>query len=261
MVAIMRISWLVYHCLYPGSITKMDIFVAAVRISILLTLIYLYCRNLGDARKHQVGKALLWVVRIYAIVAAVLQVAADHSDPQIMSSLVTVCCFIGLAIPTYLEYLCYALPLPFVRPLCFVLQSANADHLQDVLFQHMLILALGASITASVHSDCRRGWLRSRSSGHRKGIPPEERARLSAVRRDSVEDKSGADEEDWGELTGCCGGCAAAAALRAEAQQARVARPRRPRATPLRTHTSDRAPVRAVARSAPPMKQSPETEQ
>ena len=137
----------------------------------------------------RLGIATLWIIRIFAMVVGLQQLGANHSDPQVMTALIGYLCVCGLGIPSFFEYLSIAFPLAFARPtLLCLFPGPDPELVQQSLFQHTLILALGGCITFTVHSDCRRDWLRSSSAATQPAPPDRPRRHTHSASRpgDSV---------------------------------------------------------------------------
>jgi hypothetical protein len=197
MVGVMRAMWLIYVLAFPNSVSEFDWGFAVLHGSIIIIAVLLVQTKWSDSSKVRAGIANLWIVRVSSVVVLTQQLGVNHGDPQVMVALIGYLCLGGLSIPSYAEYLLIVLPLAFARPLLLGLSlSSDPDLLHQSLFQHSLILALGASITATIHADCRRNWLRSASSS--AGFQqPARRNRGSAQPTDpSRADNEGSDERD-----------------------------------------------------------------
>ena len=157
---VMRFLWIIYWLLFPFKVTPIECVVGAMRCSYLIFGITIVTRKWDASAHAHIGQYTLWISRTAACVAAVQQAVAKENDPQILSGLVSFTCFCGMAIPSFTEYLCAALLLPYIQPIRLFFSGDNFEHIQEILFQHTLIFALGLSITWTVHADCRRDWLR-----------------------------------------------------------------------------------------------------
>ena len=158
----MRIYWLADWFLNGRDVAFVDLIVETFRIFVLFATAPIFLPGLSETGKHRISVCLCTLARIVPVMSLV-QVFGDQSDPQAMTLLVSSLCFCGLGIPSFSEYICSALSVPFIRPVLLYFSASPHDTklVYDVLFQHSLILALGLSINWTVHSDCRRDWLRS----------------------------------------------------------------------------------------------------
>jgi hypothetical protein len=214
MVGSMRILWLVCLLIFPYNISFVEFFVLVMRIFIFIVAAMLYRIRWSESSMARLGSGTLWLIRMFAMVVGLQQLGANHNDPQVMTALIGYICVCGLGVPNFAEYLIIAVLLALVRPMHLYLSSQpEPDLAQQSLFQHALILTLGVSITFTVHSDCRRDWLRS-SSASAPNPAPRTRCRHShsptqpdsaadavaaadaaAERRDRVDD--GLEEGEW----------------------------------------------------------------
>ena len=171
-IASMRISWFIYWILYPYKLTTVEVVVSILRVLVLCFVGMVTIRTWHDTVMTKFGHILLWLSRMLLILLFAQQFSADHNDNQTMIAIATILCCTGLVIPSFTEYLCFALTLPYLRPLMIYLASNDglqSQHLQEVLFQHSLLLALAISVTGTIHSDCRHKWL---CSSARSALPP-----------------------------------------------------------------------------------------
>jgi hypothetical protein len=159
-IAALRLFWLVSWLLNPFKVTPVEVLIAVLRFSILVFVIFVIGKKWDDRTKGKFGLCLLWAARLVAILMALQQAVAKENDPQVMAGLVSFVCFCAMAIPSFIEYLCAALSLPFIQPIRLYLHGDMGEHVQQILFQHTLILALGLSISWTIHADTRRDWLR-----------------------------------------------------------------------------------------------------
>ena len=177
--ATMRFFWFIYWYYHYNMMPFVEKLVGIVRIHLLIALLIVYLHKWHSSTLYHLGLALLWIIRSSSIFLILHQFGDTHGDPQVMMELVLVVCFFGLFIPNFSEYLCFALPIPYIKPVSLFLARDKRAH--EVAFQHTLILALGLSISAAVHSDSRRDWLRS--------APAEEMGREAGAGRAATADR------------------------------------------------------------------------
>ena len=164
-VGTMRMSILVHSEFYGPRLGNAELILLVIRLSILVILLILLSKKWAKDSNYRRGVFVFWLKRATLILAAMQQMGQNSRDPQIMSILV---CFIfigGLISPSFAEYISYSLLLTILRPLYLTFgssQSNSSEEILNTLYQHSLILALGASIIWTVHADHRRDWLRSR---------------------------------------------------------------------------------------------------
>jgi hypothetical protein len=130
-----------------------------------------FIKKWDNSSKSRIGRILFWTVRFGWLLALYGQIRGQ-SDAQALTSFAALVTSCGLTMPSFTEYICCALLASYARPLqlCWKESSISpADFalIQQILYQHTLILALGISLIGSFHSDFRRNWLRSSNS------PPE----------------------------------------------------------------------------------------
>ena len=125
-----------------------------------------------------------------AFSVAVQQSVAIENDRHAMVSLLLVCLFYGLAIPNFIEYLFVSLILPYIQPIRLFFSGHNV-HAQEILVQHMLILALSLNFNWTLHTNCRREWLRFPVAATTKSTPDCNDFAPSSPRKDR--DESGLD--------------------------------------------------------------------
>ena len=194
---IMRSIWLLYLIQLPKSRPSVELCLSFMHVMMFFVALVLFRTRWSDNAKARVGLVTLWLTRAAALVAGLQQISlqASHSDTQIMSALIGCLCLSGLALPSFAEYLIIALFIAFARPfLLYLFSGSNSDLALQSLFQHSLMFALGTSIMATVHFDCRRDWLRSsglwpalpKVRKHRSGDPPV--PAIAAAGRDEAED-------------------------------------------------------------------------
>jgi hypothetical protein len=164
-IAILRLSWIAYWLMYPFQVSPLEWFIVTLLVAILIFGIFVVCNDWNEAIKAKFGVGLHWAARAVALLIGMRQTVARHEDPQSLAGIAAFVCFWGLVIPSFTEYLYTALPLPLIRPLVLHLAGHPADHIRQVFFQNALILALGISITWTMHADCRRDWLRLPAAG------------------------------------------------------------------------------------------------
>ena len=157
---IMRCFWSMYWLFNPFKIRHVEVVVGATRFFFKMVMFVVLSKKWDLSAKCKIGLLFLWMTRTVGILVAVQQAAAKANDPLTMSGLVGYVCLSGLMIPRFTEYLCTALPLPLIQPIRLYFSGNKAEHIHEILFQHTLILALGLSITWTIHADCRRDWLR-----------------------------------------------------------------------------------------------------
>ena len=156
--------------LYGPRLGKAELMLLGIRISILVIGIVLLSKKWVMSSKYRRGLFALCLVRATVILAAIQQLGQSR-DAQIMSHLVGYVFIGGLASPSFAEYFSYSVFLTILRPLILSFNfffyrgdsTSSTEAILSMLYQHTLILALGASIIWTVHADHRRDWLRSRS--------------------------------------------------------------------------------------------------
>ena len=149
------------------------------------------------ATKQCFGLLFLWLTRL-GFLSTIYQMR-EKRDIQVFATLVSMICAGGLMIPSYAEYLVLAFLVSYLWPLqkFFTTQQASSsDLVQEIIYQHTLVLALGISIHWAVHSDLRRTWLRSASANLELTtvVKPNRR-----VFKDSNEDEA-TSRSDWDQL-------------------------------------------------------------
>ena len=198
-----RLSLLMYEEMRAPEWDRDKVLFIIIRLFIFATLLALVSMKWGKEMTHWRGLALLWVTRMSCIFIALEQFSTNYGGVKSMASPVMIICFSGLAIPSFVEYLFSVVPISILGPLQLFLRSSSAETIFSVLYQHALILAVGASVTWTVHADHRRDWLRSRaarvraqtgSSGQLKGIT----SRPGGVDNDSTAAASSASEAATG---------------------------------------------------------------
>ena len=185
-VITLRLLSFVYWLLYPFEITQVETIIAVLRLLIAVFVFFILGQKRNDSTNRPFGLCFLWMARMVAILVALQQAAAKTTtDPNVMAGLVSYICFGAMVSPSFVEYLCVAIVLPFVRPIHMFLSRGMSEHVQQTLFQHALILALGLSISWTIHSDCRRDWLRFPAAPNHKTA---KRAASSSRRSSSAHD-------------------------------------------------------------------------
>ena len=178
----------------------------AVRFSVLVLLLVLVSKKWGMSTNYWRGLFAVWLTRVTLILGFQHQMADNNRDPQIMSSLVSFVFVGGLITPSFTEYILYAFSISFVRPLYLSFgtsQSAGAESIFNILYQHTLILALGASIIWTVHADHRRDWLRSRIDVYDEATGQKKNRSKLAKKGDSNAKAKRASS--WAEAVGAAG--------------------------------------------------------
>ena len=172
-VATMKL-WSITHNVLHGPAT--ELILESIRLSFLILLTILLSRKWGTASNYGRDIAILWIARIGSVLAFLQQLVDTKGgrDLQIFASLVGYVYTSGFVFYSFSEYILFVVPLAFLRPLYLsVIQKDRVSYF-DVLYQHTLILALGVSITWTIHADYRRDWLRSRTAFarmHESGRP------------------------------------------------------------------------------------------
>ena len=210
-----RLSSLAHSVFYGPMLGGAELYLAFIRLFSLIMLIILVSKNWGSTSNYTRGLALLWIGRIGSLLAFQQQMVDDNRELQIMSSLISYVCVSGLIFPSFSEYLLFALMLSSLRPLYLILVLNPAQSIFSVLYQRLLALTLGISITWTIHSQNRRNWLRSRKT-QKDGRPGTHSGASTALEAPSAAEpeKSGADGP------GCAGsGLIPAAETRQRARQ------------------------------------------
>lgn len=161
-IALMRFSWLAYWMFYPYELTTIEIVVTLIRVAVVLFVATIFLKSWDQSSMIKFGYSLIWISRILLLLLCLQQVAAEPNDSQTMIAMTTILCCGGLVIPSFSEFLCFALTLPFLRPLKIYMaapEGFDGDHMQQVLFQQTLLLSLAISVTWTIHSDSRHRWL------------------------------------------------------------------------------------------------------
>ena len=154
-LATLRIFWLMYWLLNPFEITPVEFSIIVLRLFIL----FFVGIKWNSRTRGRLGICLLWIARIHPVLNFIRHINVSlKNDAQAMVGLVTFTCFCGVAIPNFIEYLCVALVLTYTKPILLYLYGADVNHVQQILFQYTLILGLGASVTWTIHAECRRKW-------------------------------------------------------------------------------------------------------
>ena len=156
---VIRLSYLVYSAWYGTG----DMITTAIRLSLVMMVVFLVSKNWSPASNYGRGLAILWITRTAFIIAIQHQVAGAPAELQYMATHVVCICTGGWFFYSFSEYLLFALSMSFVRPLRLSLCSTAGESVLDVTYRHTLILALGVSIAWTIHADQRRDWLRSRT--------------------------------------------------------------------------------------------------
>ena len=162
-MVMMKLWSITYHVRHGPAA---ELMLELIRLSFLILLIILLSRKWGSASNYSRGIAILWITRIGSTMAFLQQIAGTKGgrDLQIFASLVSYVYTSGFVFYSFSEYILFVVPLAFLRPLYLsVIQKDRVSYF-DVLYQHTLILALGVSITWTIHADYRRDWLRSRTA-------------------------------------------------------------------------------------------------
>ena len=156
---------LIYWTFSPGSINNHEVLEALWKVigAFAIGGLFLISKNWGRGSKYWLGFVFLGIIRVGWIVG-IFQQVRGHSNSQTVTSFVSMVCISGFVMPNFVEYLCMACLVSYLRPLqiCLTLQPAGDWALvRQILYQNTLILALGVSINWAFHSDLRRDWLRS----------------------------------------------------------------------------------------------------
>ena len=159
-----RLSLLVYEELHAPEWVRAKILFIIMRLCIFTTFLALLSKKWGKEMTYWRGLALLWTIRMSFFLIALEHSSTNYGGIQSMASPVMIICFSGLAVPSFIEYIFSILPISILGPLQLYLHSSSTETIFSVLYQHTLILALGASVTWTVHADHRRDWLRSRTA-------------------------------------------------------------------------------------------------
>ena len=144
--------------------------------------------------KQRLGLFFLWFTRL-GFLTTIYQMREER-DIQVFANLVSFICIGGLTMPSYAEYLVLAFLVSYLWPLQKILQASSSDLVQEIMYQHTLVLALGISMHWAVHSDLRRIWLRSASANLQSTTTDKPN---SQVLKSSSEDAA-ASTSDWDQL-------------------------------------------------------------
>ena len=177
LVVPIRLSLLAYENLNAQNWNRAKFIFLLIRIFVTSVFLALLSKKCGKENNYWRGLALLWIVRICSTLIILEHSSRDYGGLQSMASPVTFVCLSGLAVPSFAEYLFSSVPIMLLGPVQLFLLSSSVETIFSMLYQHALILALGASVTWTVHADHRRDWLRSRtapargigSNGQRRG--------------------------------------------------------------------------------------------
>ena len=205
---VLRCLWIIYWFLFPSEVTPIEIVVNIARFFVWVLGVVVVSKKWDASSQSKIGLYALWIARTSACLVALQQAAAKENDPQIMAALVSFICLSGMLIPSFTEYLCAALPLPYIQPIRLHLSGGKAEHIQEIVFQHSLILALGLSITWTIHADCRRNWLRFPSAfksatapaNDSRAVNSRERRKLNKEVLASAAHASANSVRDWDQL-------------------------------------------------------------
>ena len=156
----------VYWITYPGEFDYSDFWGAIFKfMAMVFTFIFVSrTKEWSDSARHKLGLFLLWMTRLFFLVAILEQSKRDR-NANTFFAYVCLVCLGGFAVPMFSEYLALAIVISFVRPAQLLVSSSQNDSqiIQEIAYQHSLVLALCISIHWNVHSDLRRNWLRSPS--------------------------------------------------------------------------------------------------
>jgi hypothetical protein len=203
-----RLFWPVFWLINPYKVTTVEVVIGVQRIFIQIFAFVVVGKQWNARIKKRLGIGLLWASRMVAVFEAVQQAVAKEEDPHAMAGLVSYVCFGYLFIPNFVEYFCTLLVLPYIQPVCLYLVGEPAEHVQQILYQHTLILALGLSISWSVHTDCRSDWLRypapSKNTKHKTTTPSDQLSSSPVLAREDgssrmrvSETSAAAENDDW----------------------------------------------------------------
>ena len=193
-----RLSLLAYAEVYAPKWDRSKLILMTIRLVIIVLSLLLMSNKWGKSTNYWRGLAVLWIIRFSSFLVALQQTAADFSGLQIMASLVSFVCVSGLSVPNFAEYFLFSVSLSFLGSLQHFLRSSSAESIFSMLYQHTLILVLGASITWTVHADHRRDWLRSRTAhAHAKGLSQSRRNMSRLVATSSVSEARTGGADGW----------------------------------------------------------------
>ena len=161
----LRIMRCVYWILYPGEFDYPEILGAIFKfiVAIIIFILVSKVRGWSESARQRVGLFQLSMVRLFCVVTILEQSKKDR-NANTFFAYVCFLCLSGFIIPRYSEYLALAIVISFVRPVQMWLSySSDSQSIQEIAYQHTLVLALFISIHWTIHSDFRRDWLRSPS--------------------------------------------------------------------------------------------------
>lgn len=149
------------------NVDHMELVEAAIKFSGIICFSIVLSHSWSDSAKGRIGLVFLWIMRV-GWLSAVLGQARGHSYSQARTSFVWMVCISGLMMPNILEYFGYAITVSYIRPLLLFWTTSSSpaseiELVEQIVYQHSLVLALGFCITWTFHSDFRRDWLRSPS--------------------------------------------------------------------------------------------------
>jgi hypothetical protein len=164
----MRLFPILYAAYDPSNVDRAVLAEAIFKFLSSVIFVAVFTKKWDNSSKSRIGHILFWTVRCGWLLALYGQIRGQ-SDAQALTSFAALVTSCGLMMPSFTEYVCCALLASYIRPLqlCWKESSispADFSLIQQILYQHTLILALGFSIIGSFHSDLRRNWLRSSDS-------------------------------------------------------------------------------------------------
>ena len=205
-IIFIRFSFLLYAELHAPKWDRAKLMFMTIRIFFLISILAIVSAKCGRAFNYWRGLTLLWIARMCSVLVALEYTALDYGTLHNTSTLANFVCLSGLVFPRFTEYFLFSVSLSVLRPWYLFLRSSSPESIFDLLYQHALILALGASITWTVHADHRRDWLRSRTGPARAsgsdGQRSAERRRLDSIDVDSADVASSTSEAATGMANG-----------------------------------------------------------
>lgn len=160
----LRLSRCIYWILYPQEFDFLELKSAVFKFFIMAFsfLLVLRAETWGHIARNRLGLLQLWATRLLFMIAIFEQTRKDR-NANIFFSLVFSIALGGFTNPRYSEYLAFAILISFARPaqLLISCNPSECSQIQEIAYQHALVLALCTSVHWTVHSDIRRGWLRS----------------------------------------------------------------------------------------------------
>jgi hypothetical protein len=155
----LRLFLLVCWLLDPWKVTPFEYLIMIPRIIFLVAGVFIFYNKWDSSSKCKIGLYSLWLSRSMAALMVVQQAVIVEHSPQIMTGLVSYTLICGMSVPYFVEYLCFAVSLPYIYPIRLYL-AGDYEQIPQILFQHTAILAFGLSINWTIHGNCRFEWLR-----------------------------------------------------------------------------------------------------